>query len=104
MDNKLLKKSAAVSVLISLMVFVIEGIFAYTKGNMPIQTIIWGGECSVSVGLGFSVLTVYPMSVAEVISPPSKYVSLNIYILIFFALVMFMVYMILKSIENKRKK
>lgn len=51
-----------ISSVISISMFLLEGISAYTTGRMPIYHTVWGGEYGEDVGIGWSIGTTYPMS------------------------------------------
>lgn len=63
--KKALIISIAVSLILSLSIFAIEGISAYKYHKMPICAETWGGECKEYIGIGWNMIEMFPMTVGN---------------------------------------
>lgn len=72
---KIIKRSALIALIITLVLFGIDTVGALSSSrDMLIQHEEWGGECSVTKGIGWQVLRFFPMSTPNNPAPssPSK--------------------------------
>ena len=94
-----------VAVVISVAMFMIEGISAYTKGQMPISHTDWGGEYAEDVGIGWSIGTTYPMTSTD--SPnqaqSTSKIFINGTIVPFFLIVWAVIFAIIFIARGKKK-
>ena len=94
-----------VALVISVAMFMIEGISAYTKGQMPISHTDWGGEYAEDVGIGWSIGTTYPMTSTD--SPnqaqSTSKIFINGTIVPFFLIVWAVIFAIIFIARGKKK-
>lgn len=94
-----------VALVISVAMFAVEGIFAHTKGYMPISHTDWGGEYAEDVGIGWSIGTTYPMTSTDSpnqVQSTSK-VFINGTIIPFFLIVWAVTFAIIFVARGKKK-
>lgn len=89
--NKNLKKSAILSGIISLVLsgilFAVEGFFAFHQGTLPLCRELLGGECIEYIGIGWNILRLFPMSDGKTPSHSTSTVSFNPNIFLVFAII-----------------
>ena len=106
-----MKKKVLSSLLIALVVagvlsvamFLLEGISAYTMGRMPIYHTVWGGEYGEDVGIGWSIGTSYPMSTIDEPAYSSSEIFLNANIIVFFLIILAVTFAVAFVIKGGKK-
>lgn len=88
---------------LSVAVFLLEGISAHTKGSMPISHPVWGGDYGEDVGIGWSIGTTYPMSSQDEPVYSTSKIFLNANIILFFLIVWAVTFAIIFVIRGKKK-
>lgn len=95
--------ATAVAGIISIGMFLVEGISAFTKGSMPISHIEMGGDYGEEVGIGWSIGTTYPASSPDDPVYSTSTVLINMNIIPFFLILWVVTFSISFVIMGKKK-